>query len=138
LVTEFAATDPVPMALPADKCSAELAWARETAIDFLASLLGGDHEYVLTMNIMTDAFKQRLPSPSVHDTGLGYAKKDVRNWLNGVRDGASEFAIATQALDGGSAVFSGEINGKGVRRPFHLALARDGEVWKVDALDLKQ
>lgn len=105
-VTRFA-VGKAPVSTAVIGASTDHAWEREAAIDFLEALLAGDPDQALAMTEMTDAFKQRLPSPSIHDPGLGYAKRDVRDWLNKVRAGFTGAALT--ATDGTK--FTGQLTG---------------------------
>ncbi len=120
-----------------DKSNPDLAWAREAALDFLGSLLGVDRDYVLTMTMMTEEFKARLPSPTVHDSGLRYAKKDIRNWLNRARFEAMGFSLNGGTTASGAATFDGQISNANKPGSFRLALRQDDGDWKVDQFDVK-
>jgi hypothetical protein len=137
-VTRFASSYNRQSVVPKAPAPAELAWARESALDFLESCLGMDRDYTLAMAIMTDGLMSRLPSPTVHDTGLTYAKKDVRNWLNLVRNGVTGFSIDNEAGNSGVASFNGHLIEQTKNKPFHLSLRHDGNEWKVEQFDVKQ
>jgi hypothetical protein len=139
LVSRFTTANTLQAAVPTNASDPELAWARESAVDYLQSWLGGEREnYTVPLAMMTEEMKSKLPSPTVHDTGLTYAKKDVRNWLNTQREGVAGYSISSQSMDGAMAVFQGELTTKEKHRPFRLALRQDGGEWKIDACDLKQ
>src|SRR5262249_32248230 len=138
LVNCFAVGKVVPSALPKEDSNAELTWIRETALDFLESMIGGDEEHELTMSDMTADFKKRLPAPSIADPGLGYAKKDVRSWLNENRNGVTAFAISMQELDPKGRKFSGELIGQGKPKAFTLWVVQNDGRWLVDDFVVKQ
>lgn len=109
-------------------------WAQESARDFLDGLIGGHAEQALTMDLMTEDFKAKLPSPSIPEPGLNYAKKDVRAWLNGTRLDAQGYSITGFARDGDECMFSGELTGGSRARAFKLTV--NGQ-WKIDGFEVK-
>jgi hypothetical protein len=120
-VTRFAAHKPSGLlATRSAKVEPYNDWARESARDFLDALLGGDGEHLMTMETMSEAFKTRLPSPSLADAGLKYSKKDVRAWLTAARHGASKYEINGFARDGTDCTFSGELTGEEKPAKFKL------------------
>ncbi len=124
------------LAMPVtSKSSSDLVWARESALDFLESLLGVDRDYALTMAMMTEEFKARLPSPTVHDSSLTYARKDVRNCLNRARVEVLGFSIGAGSMTSGGAAFDGQITSANKPGTFRIALRHDGSDWKVDHFD---
>jgi len=132
LVSRFAVTNVLAYGVPKDDANAELTWIRETALDFLESMIGGDEEQTMTMSEMMPEFKKRLPSPSVADPGLGYAKKDVRNWLNEQRKDVTGFVISMQELDPKGRKFTGELTGTGKPKPFTLWVVQSDGEWLVN------
>jgi hypothetical protein len=132
-VTRFIAGRVAGSGIPTENVVPELAWARETALDFLDSLIGDADDHMLTMTLMTDEFKSRLPAPSVADAGLKYAKKDVRASLNKTRDGVKGYTINTQTMDGPAAKFTGDLAGPGKSEKFTMLLTKQGDDWKVES-----
>jgi hypothetical protein len=130
-VTRFLAGRVAGSGVPTDSGTPELAWARETALDFLDALIGGDDEQMITMNLMTESFKERLPAPSVADAGKKYAKKDVRDWLSMFRRGTKGYAINFQRMMESEPMFGGDLVGPGRSGPFQISLVKNGELWKV-------
>lgn len=124
-------------ATPNGSSDAELLWARETALDFLELLVGGPEDHFLTLNLLTESYKAKLPAPSVADPGLKYAKQDVRNWLNKVRGGANGFAVTSQNRGDGGYVFAGDLVGPGKSASFRMVLVAEGDSWKVQNLEIK-
>jgi hypothetical protein len=137
LISRFAVTSVMSYGVPKDDGNAELTWIRETAIDFLESMIGDDDEQTMTMSEMTTDFKKRLPSPSVADAGLGYAKKDVRKWLNDQRKDVTGFVIGMQELDPKGRKFTGELTGPGKPKPFTLWVVQSDGKWLVDNFEVK-
>jgi hypothetical protein len=117
---------------------AELAWARETALDFLDALIGGSDEQTPTLPLMADEFKAKLPSPSVHDEGLTYAKKDVRAWLNAARGGVDGYVMTGESRTPQGYAFAGSLAAGMRNRSFTLFLARRGDEWKIDGFEVNQ
>jgi hypothetical protein len=138
LVSRFAVSSVLAYGVPKDDGNAELTWIRETALDFLESMMGGDEEQTMTMSEMTPEFKKRLPSPSVADPGLGYAKKDVRKWLNNQHKDVTGFVISMQELDPKGRKFAGELTGPGMPKPFTLWVVQSDGKWLVDEFVSKQ
>jgi len=136
-VTRFIAGRVLGSLFPTEAGTPELAWARESALDFLDALVGGDDEQMMTMNLMTEEFKERLPAPSVADGGRKYAKKDIRDWLNKTRQGAKGYAINTQAMDAKAATFTGDLVGPGKSDKFTLVLAKQGGDWDVEQFEAR-
>jgi hypothetical protein len=137
LVSRFAVAGVLAYGVPKDDGNAELSWIRETALDFLESMIGSDEEHAMTMSEMTPAFKKRLPSPSIIDPELGYAKRDVRNWLNGQRKDVTGFVISMQELDPKGRKFTGELTGTGKAKPFTLWVVQSDGKWLVDDFGVK-
>jgi len=137
LVNCFAVGKVVPGVLPKEDGNAELTWIRETALDFLESLIGGDDEQDMTMSEMTADFKKRLPAPSIADSGIGYSKKDVRKWLHDLCQGVSSFTISMQELDPKGRKFTGELTGPGKPKQFALWVVQNDGHWLVDDFVVK-
>jgi hypothetical protein len=131
-VTRFFVGKVAASAVAKSDGNAELAWIQETALDFLEALLGDDDEQNMTMSEMTTEFKKRLPSPSIADAGLGYAKKDVRQWLNDQRKGATGFTITQVELDPKGRKFTGELTGGAAPKGFTLWVVNADGGWMVN------
>lgn len=125
----FAAETPTAPSLP-DHPNAEIVWAGESATDFLLLLLGSSPEHRLTLSLLTEEFKASLPAPSVADAGLPYAKRDVRNWLNGLRANRLGFQIDSYLPKGDQVMVRGRFIGNG-QSPFVMALSKTPTGWKV-------
>jgi hypothetical protein len=136
-VSRFAVTGVLAYGVPKNDGNAELTWIRETALDFLELMIGGGDEQTMTMSEMTPEFKKRLPSPSVADAGLSYAKKDVRKWLNDERKDVTGFVISMQELDPNGRKFTGELTGLGKPKPFALWVVQSDGKWLVDNFEVK-
>lgn len=130
----FAAAIPDP-ASPPEVADPESAWAAETLIDFLLLVLGSEPDYRLTMSLMTEDFKASLPSPSVADPGLKYAKRDVRNWLNNLRAQRSAFGIDSVVGTPPQLTVRGRFLGQDAAE-FEANLVKDGQYWKINGLQL--
>ncbi|HEV3144959.1 MAG TPA: hypothetical protein VGZ47_13800 [Gemmataceae bacterium] len=137
MVSRFAVVKVLTYAVPKDDGNAELTWIRETALDFLEDMIGDDDEQTMTMSDMTPDFKKRLPSPSVADAGLGYAKKDVRQWLSDQRKEVTGFMISMQELDPKGRKFTGELTGAGMPKPVTLRVLQSDGKWLVDDFVVK-
>jgi hypothetical protein len=132
-VTRFAVTKATSEVSAKPDADAEQIWVRETALDFLDALIGSDPDHALTMAAMTEACKKRVPDKFPADPGLGYAKRDVRNWLNGLRQGVTGYAVTSQTVDAKGRTFAGQLRGAGTARSFMLWAAADPDgAWKVD------
>lgn len=136
-VSRFASAKLAAIALPKESGDKELTWARQSALDFLESLVGGGEEQLLTMAAMSEELKASVPSPSIADAGLTYAKKDVRDWLNKARQAATGFAIAREETAAANAIFSVELTGGPKPVAAKLELTRAGDEWKVAKLDVQ-
>ena len=131
-MTRFAVTKPAAQALPPETKNPELAWQREAALDFLDSFVGGPEDQDLTMLTLTAEFKKKLPSPSIADAGLGYAKKDVRKWLNDQRAGATGYTLREQKERPGGSEITGELLGAAQPKKFTIVIAVRDHVAQVD------
>lgn len=130
----FAAAIPDP-ASPPEAADPESAWAAETLIDFLFLVLGSEPDYRLTMSLMTEDFKASLPSPSVADPGLKYAKRDVRNWLNNLRAQRSAFGIDSVVGTPMQVTVRGRFLGQDAAE-FEANLVKDGQNWKINGFQV--
>jgi hypothetical protein len=111
--------------------SFEQLWVRETALDFLDVLFGGDPDHTLTMTAMTEAFKKRISDKFPADAGLAYSKRGVRQWLNDMRKGTNGYEITSHSDDTKGPSFSGQLIGKPGKFTLWAVKDADGN-WKVD------
>jgi hypothetical protein len=135
-VTHFQASRQVAKLVSLPERSSDLAWPIGCAQDFLDLVTGGPDDHDLSMRLMSEDCKKRLPSPSIADAGLGYAKKDVRNWLNAQRSECTGYSLTNADKEGSGVVVRGELVGP-VRRQFALFIALTGGNWLVERFDVK-
>jgi hypothetical protein len=110
----------------------EAQWARETALDFLDAVCGGDARFA--SRVMTIELKRQLPSPSIPDSReLGYAEKDVLSWLAERGRGATGYRIKGLESTGAALTVRGEWIG--MASTFTMKLTKDAAgTWRVDGL----
>jgi hypothetical protein len=137
-VVRFTVTKLVAESVPPAGSDLELAWRREAALDFIDAMLGGPDDQELTMLTMSTSFKQTgVPSPSVHDAGLGYAKKDVRKWLNEQRNGYTSYVVRDQKPRDHSLELTGELHGGGPAKKFAVVVTTTQEGAFVDSFTVQ-
>lgn len=130
----FAAAIPDPPVVP-EVAHAESVWAAEVLVDFLTLVFGSDPEHRLTMSLMSEDLKASLPSPSVADPGLKYAKRDVRAWLNSLRMHRTRFEIDAIQGTPPQAAVRGRLLGQDAAE-FQASLSKDGREWKITGFQL--
>ena len=130
-VTRFAVTKVLGQGAVRADGDFEQIWVRETALDFLDALTGSDADHALTMAAMTEPFKKRVPDKFPADTGLGYSKRDVRNWLNDLRQGVTGYDLTAQRVDAKGRAFTGHFTGKATAFKLWAVRDTDGN-WKID------
>jgi hypothetical protein len=116
------------LALPAargeDAKTAELAWAKEVATDFLSAGLGGN--YASAEALATAEFKKTL-----QESG----PSSITFLLSSAAGGAESWTIGTEEIapDKDEAVFRGAFRGKKGEATFSLRVAKekDGGKWRV-------
>jgi len=130
----FAAEIPAAPSLP-DPPTPELGWAAEFGTDFLLLVFGSPPDHTLTMSLLTEEFKASLPSPSVADAGLKYAKRDVRTWLNSLRSNRTGFLIDSLTKDDEQVSMRGRFSGAAAGN-FVMVLTKEANRWKVHRFEL--
>jgi hypothetical protein len=134
-VTRFAVARIAKAAPSQPNTTFEQIWVREAALDFLDAFVGGDSEHVLTMAIMTPAFKKRVSEKFPADAGLGYSKKGVRDWLNELRLGTTGYEINTHSDNSRGQLFTGQLFGAAKPVAFMLIAVKDADGnWVIDNL----
>jgi hypothetical protein len=115
--------------------SAEAMAARETAMDCLDAMCGGDVRFASTT--LTLSLKRKLPSPSIPDSrDLAYAEKDVRAWLTANGKGATGYALKSAVVaDKGAATIRGEFVGTASTFEMKLTATEGGE-WMVEGFEI--
>jgi len=136
IVTHFQTARQTRSQVTAKAESSDASWPLACARDFLDLLAGGPDDHELTMRLMSEEFKKQLPAPSIADSGLGYARKDVRNWLNAQRGECIGYSIHAMARDGAGYRVDGSLSGAS-NRSFRLNLAPVRGDWFVDRFEIK-
>jgi hypothetical protein len=123
--------------LPKGDAAPELRWARESALDFLDSLLAGDRK--AAAECMAPGLKAKVAKPVFSDDEkLGYSPTSLDKWLTSVAGGKKSYAITSQRMAAGdaSAEFAGELSDGKKPTPFTIHVAPEKGAWVVSGFEV--